>query len=365
MKREQIQEEAKMTYLGSSRKAILQIAQRVGKIKISLMIMQEIFKGRTSPPKMLIAYPDNRIQDSWEADMKKWEFPVEKIYIVFCNYSSIWKHADNQYDMVVLDEIHATSPNQRELMIPLIKSTPNVLGLSGTISKETERELEDVLKLGIIMRYSVEEAIEDEIIAPYQITIHMVQLNTTIKAPNKKGKMVSEKDKYDGYTWVFNKLKREEKDYKFILLHRNRVLQASHSKKLKTIQLLKANKDKRVIVFTGLKKISEGLGVPFYHSTSEDEGVFDSFKEGKINQIAVVNIGRAGVTFPNLDVIIINSFTGNEETTEQIIARALNKETKDKVAYVHIICSTEEAEVKKLKKTLSSFSEENILWTYK
>lgn len=359
--REIIQEKAKSVFLGSKR-GILQIAQRVGKIKISLMVINELFADRKNTPKILVAYPDNRIQDSWVSDIEKWGYPTN-VEFIFCNYSSVWKHTDNQYDMVVLDEVHATSPNQRQLMIPLVRKVPIVLGLSGTISKETEQELQDTLNLNVLMKYTVEEAIEDGIISPYQITIHMVRLDTIIKTPNKKGKMVSEKDKYDSYTWVFNKLKEEGKDYKHILLHRNRVLQSSHSKRLKTIQLLKSNKGKKIIVFTGLKKISEGLGIPFYHSTSEDTEVFNLFKEDKIREMAVVNIGRAGTTFPNLDVIIINSFTGNEETTEQIVARALNKDTNEKVAYIHIVCSTEEAEIKKLKKTLSSFNDDNILWT--
>jgi superfamily II DNA or RNA helicase len=90
--------------------------------------------------------------------------------------------------------------------------------------------------------------------------------------------------------------------------------------------------------------------------------VFEDFKTGAITSLAVVNIGRAGVTFNELEVVILSSFTGNEETTEQIIARALNKDIEGKIADIHIITSTEEAEIKKLNKALSSFDTKNIIW---
>lgn len=355
-KREQIQKEAVETFI-PERRGILRIAQRVGKIKIGLMIIEKIYSSWFVNPRILIAYPDNRIKDSWLKDMSKWNFKMGEC-ITFCNYSSIHKYKNVCFDMIILDEIHATSDNQRYSIGEI--ATTYTLGLSGTVSSDTEKELKEQLGLEVLMSYTVAQAIEDDIIAPYEITVHLVELDTIRKESNKKGKMVSEKQKYDAYTWVFEKLKDEGKDYKFIVLHRNRVLQNSYSKRIKTINLIKEYSDKKTMVFTGLKKVSESLGIPFYHSTSDDPTVFEDFKQGKITQCAVVNIGRAGVTFDELEVIIINSFTGNEETTEQIIARALNKDKKDKVADIHIVCSTETAELNKLRKTLTNF--ENIYY---
>jgi superfamily II DNA or RNA helicase len=362
--REQIQKKAVDTFLDSGMWGILQIAQRVGKIKIALDILTEIIEDGvfvSDTFSILVAYPDNRIKDSWETDIKKWRFKYGD-NITFCNYSSIWKYEEKHFSIVVLDEIHATSENQRQSIDKITDLSPHCLGLSGTISNKTEDELRNDLFLEVLMKYTVEDAIRDGIIAPYSITVHITPLDRVHKSPNKKGKMVTEKQKYDTYTHVFEKLKLEGRDFKFIVLHRNRVLQGSISKRTKTINLIKKFQDKRTLVFTGLKKIAESLGIPFYHSTSDDDTVFDQFKDKTINQLAVVNIGRAGVTFPDLDVIIISSFTGNEETTEQIIARALNKDTEEKIADIHIICSDEPAEVKKLKQTLINFDQNNIHW---
>lgn len=361
-KRQEIQAKAREEFMLAGCCGVLQVAQRVGKIKISLDIINELVEVNHLPTKanILVAYPDNRIKDSWVEDMKKWQFEHTAL-IEFVNYSSLWKYETDSFDMVIFDEVHATSENQRESMRLLIDTTDVVLGLSGTISVDTEQELMD-LGLKVIYKYSVEDAIDDEIIAPYRIYIHMVELDTVHKELNKKGKMVSEKQKYDNYTYVIEQMKREGRDFKFLALHRNRVLQSSRAKQYKTIKLLKQHGDKKTLVFTGLKKVSEALGIPYYHSTSTDTTVFDAFKCGDINSLAVVNIGRAGVTFDELECIIINSFTGNEETTEQIIARALNRDKEGKMAEIHIITSSEDAELKKLNKTLSSFKQENISW---
>jgi superfamily II DNA or RNA helicase len=361
-KRQEIQTTARDAFINGGACGILQVAQRVGKIKISLDIITELreLKELKHSSRILICYPDNRIMDSWQQDIEKWKFHHDG-HLTFLNYASLHKYSQESYDMIIYDEVHATSEAQREHMRLQIDTTNLVLGLSGTISADTQIELEE-LGLKILYKYTVEEAIDDEIIAPYKIYIHTVQLDNIKKAPNKKGKLVSEKQQYDAYTYVIEKMKTEGRDFKFLALHRNRVLQSSYAKQLKTINLLKQYSDKKILVFTGLKKVSESLNIPYYHSTSEHTGVFDDFKTSSNAKLAVVNIGRAGVTFDQLDCIIINSFTGNEETTEQIIARALNRDIEGKIAEIHIICSTEEAELKKLNKSLSSFKKENVIW---
>lgn len=353
--RQKIQKQAVETFL-EKKSGILHISMRVGKTKVGLDILKAL------PIKnALIAYPDNKIYDGWVAEMKKWGYPGN-ISIQFTNYASIEKYEKEQYDVVVLDEIQMMSPRQRISAVIHMNKAKYHLGLTGTLSTDSAKEWSE-LGMDVIMAYSVEDAIKDGIIAPYQITIHTVALDETVKEKNKKGKFVTEKQRYDAYSYVIQKLKEEGRDFKFIALHRNRVLQSSVAKKQKTLQLIEQFKTRKTLVFTGLKKIAESLGIPYHHSTSQNDVAFEDFKAGSCSQLAVVNIGRAGVTFKDLEVIIISSFTGNEETTEQIIARALNKDISNKIADIHIICSTEDAEIKKLKKTLSNFNEECITWT--
>ena len=359
--RQRVSKEASEAFTKAGYKGILDICMRVGKTKIAIdiatsLINKDLFK-------VLILYPENKIGESWRQQIKTWSDwdSNNRVHITMYNYSSIEKAIDLDWDFVIFDEIHATSAMQRIHIDTIIARNSKVLGLSGTVSEGTKEDLAG-LDMHVIYRYSMDQAIEEGIIAPYQIHVHVVPLDDKIKTKNKSGKYKTEKQQYDAYSYVIKKLIEEGKDVKFLFLHRNRVLQNSIAKFVKTKELLSDLHGERVLVFAGLKKVAEKLGIAYHHSTSNNPEVFDQFVEGKINKIAVVNIGKAGITFSNLEYLIINSFTGNEETTEQIISRALNKEYDGKVGIIHIICSNEEAELRKLNKTLARLNSENIVY---
>lgn len=353
--REQIQIKGRDVFLQNGN-GILNIAQRLGKIRISIMILEALNKKKN----ILISYPDNRIQQSWIDDFRFWGFDYSGV--VFTNNSSLFKYTEQKWEFFIMDEIHTLSDNQIEQAALICKNSKNVLGLSGTISLDTEMQIRAILGLNILMKYSVEEAIKDGIIADYKIFIHKVNLDNIIKTKNKKGKLVSEKQQYDAYSYVIEQIKYSGRDPGFLLLNRNRVLQNSISKHKKALSLLKELKGKRILVFTGTKKASESLGIPFFHSSSKDPDIFDNFKAGKIDEIALVDMGKSGVTFKNLDCIIVQSFTGNEETTEQLLSRALVKDSDEKIADIHFIVSTELAELRKLNKTLINIPKEKIIY---
>jgi len=213
--------------------------------------------------------------------------------------------------------------------------------------------------LRVLIKYSIEEAIRDGIISEYQIHIHSVPLDTKIKKKNSKGKLLSEKQVYDRYTYVINERKLDGQPIDFLLFKRKNLLSNSVAKKQKTLELLGELTGKRLIVFTGLKKVAEGLGIPFYHSTSS-EYPFQDFIEERINHLAMVNIGGVGITYRNMDAIIMSNFTHNDEATEQTLTRSMVMDYREKVAQIHIITSNEPEELEKLKKTLKNFDKTKI-----
>jgi superfamily II DNA or RNA helicase len=363
--REKIQLEAREAFL-SAEQGILQIAMRVGKTRVGWLILQELFQWGFGVPKILILYPDNRIRESWSDEQTKMGNVRFNAEITYSNYDSIHKHISQPWDAVIFDEVHATSDRQKDYMKVLIDDNRYVLGLTGTLSNDSERELTE-MGLPVLMKYTIDDAVRDGIIAPYKIFVHMVELDNVVKEQNKKGKWLTEKQRYNNYTYVIEELKENGKDTMFLRLHRNRVLQNSIAKRKKTLKLIQQHEGERVMVFTGLKKISESLGIPYYHSTSKNQETFEQFKRGDINVMAVVNMARLGVTFQGLDTLIINSFVGNEETVSQIIGRCLNKDLNNhaKVGHVHIICSTEVDEIKKLHTALADFDKEEIVWLNK
>lgn len=336
-------------YLRDYKIGLFDLCIRFGKTRTAIKVFEKLLKKK---PNILICYPDNKIKESWEGDLTLMNYNAN---ITLTNTTSLGKYENNKYDMFVLDEIHSLSENEINISKQIIRNSKHVLGLSGSISDQTRTDLIFNFNMKTIKKYSLEEGIRDGIIANYQITIHYVELDNITKKANAKGVLKSEKQLYSDYTHVINNKKG---DKKFLYINRDRILKSSISKIRKVKELLKEKK--RTLVFTGLTKTAESLGIGSYHSKSKDKTYFDKFQKGLTDSLALAETGKLGVTYSKLDRVILLSFTGNEETTSQIVFRSILLDYTSKVADIHIICSTEPAEIKKLNNTLAMVNKQKI-----
>ena len=263
---------------------------------------------------------------------------------------------DNEYDIIIIDEIHLLSEAQIEVCKDIFSNNACILGLTGTLSSWTEITLEKELDLHVIAHYPIETAIEEGVIVDYEIHVVKVPLdNVTLQ--DYKGKMKTEKKHFDGISWVINKMDRDGGNSMFMRLARMRVIQSSLAKLNKTKQILALHKDERVLVFCGVTSIADKLGISSYHNKSKEKQIFEDFAEGKGNHLAVVKIGNTGVTFSKLNRVIINSFDSNPENLTQKIFRcmAMDYDNLEKKAYICIVSTTEPIELKWLSNALSAF----------
>lgn len=350
--RNQRQQEFAELYLRSNRFNILNLTTRFGKIRTTILILEKL-----KPLRVLIAYPDQKIMNSWIADFEEFEF--NRSCVTFTTYLSLKKFVDVEFDIAILDELHLMSPNQINVCKELFEVNKTVLGLSGTISKETERTLLEELNLPILATYSMEQAIAEGIVTDYEINIIKVPLDNKIK--NQKG-FKTEKQKFNDFSSVIDKMEEEGKDPFFIRLARMRLIQKSVAKRFKTKELLKQFENERVLVFCGTTAIADTLGIPSFHSKSKDKTIFSKFASGEGSQLAVVKIGNSGVTYLPLNKVIINYFDSNSENLSQKISRAMNFEYDNiqKKAIIYLISSTEDVELRWLKKALEFFDKEKI-----
>tara|TARA_R110000868_G_scaffold14285_9_gene66422 strand:+ start:1613 stop:2692 length:1080 start_codon:yes stop_codon:yes gene_type:complete len=334
---------------------ILNLCPRFGKIFTTINILEKMPNGIS----ILIAYPDVKIKDSWEADFEKRGYYNPNI--TYTTHLSLKKHVDLGYDLIIIDEIHLLSDAQLDAADELILGNPHVLGLTGTLSGATEREIEERLDLHVIAHYPIELAIQEGVIVDYEINVIKVPLDNTVMVKYKT-KTRTEKQQFDSYAWVIDQLERQNRNTMFLRLARMRIIQNSLSKLNATKALLKKYKDERILVFCGLTKIADELGIPSYHSKSGEKQIFDDFAEGKGNHLAVVKIGNTGVTYKPLNKVIINYFDSNGENLAQKINRCMAMEynTPDKKAHIYIISSDEEVEAKWLKKALEFFDNSKI-----
>jgi superfamily II DNA or RNA helicase len=303
---------------------------------------------------LLIAYPDNKLKQTWEDEMKLWGYKNEDV--TFVNFSSIKNYIGYLFDFIIIDEFHSASENERNYFLAMFDERSKVLALSGTVSKDTKFDWQ----LPLIAKYSTEDGIQDGILANYQITVHFVNLDTLTLVKDAKGKMKSEKHKYDAYSWVIDKLRRQGASTMFMALARNRLSQSSIGKLNYLKKLLSTLSDKRVLVFTGLAKVADSIGIPSYHSKSKDDSNFKKFQAGEENHLALAAMGKVGVTYPELDCVILINFTYNAEESSQILNRAIKLDYTDKIADLHVIALNEPPEIKKVKESLSMLDQKKI-----
>ena len=352
--RDQRQQEFANIWMNNGKHGILNLCPRFGKIFTTINIIEKL-----KPKSILIAYPDNKIKQSWKDDFEKRGFDDSNV--TYTTHLSLKKYTENLYDLVVIDEIHLLSEAQIEAAKELLEININILGLTGTMTTWTERTLAEELDLSVLATYSIEKAIEEGVIVDYQITVVHVPLDNKRKN-NYKGKVRTEKAQFDAYGWVINSLEAQGKSTMFLRLARMRIIQNSIAKMEKTRDLLKKHKDERVLVFCGVTKIADQLGIPSYHSKKEEKQIFDDFVTGKGKHLAVVKIGNTGVTYKPLNRVIINYFDSNAENLAQKINRCMAMEynNPEKKAQIYIVCSTEDVEAKWLRKALEFFEKSKI-----
>ena len=355
--RDQRQAEFADQWIKSGKFGILDLCPRFGKIRTTINILNKAFKPHAT---VLIAYPDNKIKSSWLSDFETMGY--DNPNITYTTHLSLHKHQDNRFDLVVIDEIHLLSDNQLFATKELLKHNDCVLGLTGTLSSWTERTLCEHLDLCVVARYTIEQAIKEGVIVDYEIRVIKVPLDDQRKN-NYKGKIRTEKQQFNSYGWVIDRLEAEGKNTMFLRLNRMRIIQNSLSKLNVTKKLLDKHLDERVLVFCGVTKIADQLGIPSYHSKKNEKDTFERFAAGEgLNHMAVVKIGNTGVTYKPLNFVIINYFDSNAENLAQKINRcmAMEYDNPDKKAIIYIISTDELVELKWLKKALEFFDNAKI-----
>jgi len=353
-KQDELQEEfieRGLKFFKNNKAGYFDLAMRFGKCRTTIEILKRKYKGKHT---VLIAYPDNKLKQTWMDEMDLWGYTNEDVE--FVNFSSLKKYEDHMVNFFIIDEFHSCSENERTFAKSIMDASHNTLCLSGTISDDTRAEWE----LPEIASYSTEDGIRDGILANYTISIHLVELDDLIKVKDKRGKEKTEKKRYADYSYVIEKLKREGANFMHLALARNRLSQSSIGKMNHLKKLLKKLEDKRVVIFTGLANVADDVGVPSYHSKSKDDSAYKGFQEGKHNHLALAAMGKMGVTYKDLDSVILLNFTYNAEESSQILNRAIKLDYNGKIADLHILCLNESPELKKIKESLSMLDQTKI-----
>lgn len=336
-------------------RTIINACPRFGKIKVALDIVKQ--KGYKH---VWILAPRKDIFKGWQDDIKKFGGPT---ITGMTTFTSIKKLTDSLHpELIIIDEPHELSANQIKALKPFAKKYPT-LGLTGTITEKTRKELYDGLGLDVCFQYSIEQGVNEGILADYHIFIHKVPLSKDLKEKvytTSKGHRYSEKGYFDMFLKIRNAAEPKQKWFMDIKLIN--IIQNSYAKKTKTIELIQEHKHNRILVFCGVTAVADSLNIPVYHSKAKEKVIFDDFCKGNSFYLATIKMMQAGITITPINLGIINYMSGNPEDSAQKICRFLGFEydTPDKEAELHIVCSDEPFELGRLKTGLAFFEQSKI-----
>lgn len=338
---------------------LVKLAPRVGKSKIAISVIK-----RDKPKSILWVTPSTKLKDinipeefiTWKA--KKYL----KVTTIIC-YASLAEHEGN-YDMVILDEYqYVTTANMKPFFTSSI--TYNyIMALSGTHPTHKEKAtIYEGLKLKTLVDVSIDEAVDLELIAPYQVTVMEVLLdgiNKNFKAGSKdKPFLVTEKAQYKFLTRrIDSRTELGQQVPKFYYLNRMRFIYDLKSKN-KFAKEFVAELPGRTLVFTGGIKSAEEMCEHSYHSKTNDNNLV-AFQKEEIDTLACVNAGGVGDTYLNVDNFVIVQVNSNQRgDATQKIARSLVLQ-EDYKANIYIICVKDTVDELWRDKALANFKEENI-----
>lgn len=356
--RDQLQQEAVQHYLNGNPKTCFNISVRFGKTRLGIMIMQALKVKR-----VLILYPEVNIKKAWEDEFEKMGWKPEEV--VYSTYISLIKQEGEKYDFIVGDEVHKASDNALWNLDSILNINNRFLGLSGTYSDKTKYQLWEYCRLRISHEYNTEDAIEDNIVANYEvnvITFNVDGVNQYLKKTKTKQWMTTEAKELAYLTKVLDTAKMQHRDMKFPALNRMRFINKLPSLKKNTQILMHHLKDKRYLLYGADTEFVDGLGIPTHHSKNMKEDNLKKFQDGEINQLGLVQLASQGVTFKNLDTVVITNINSNSENLFQKLGRTLLQEGS-KVSQIYILCTDQPFQKKWLLAALADIPREKI--TYK
>lgn len=356
-KKDEVQRRLINTIVASDFRGIVLSSVRSGKTRILITAIKEHCKIEN--PRVLVLYPNIDIKKSWEDECAKIRCPFE---ITYCTFISIEKVMNGDWDYVVFDEAHLI-PEEHKLPIAgqMARHYTHVVFASGTYSRNTLADLKINTMLPLIVEFTTEEAIKEGLISDYTVYIHQYELNSIDKRQFGSGAKRWWSTDVKELNRLTGRVENSYGDAKMLAaLSRMRFINSNDSLLLYVSKWIKKNPGMRFIMFTDNEKFGSKFRLPMYNSKSKDDSVLQAFIKGEINQLCLIRKGSAGVTYPNLDNILITSINSNGENLEQMLGRSLLFDTEH--SDIHIFVTDRQFQLNWLESALYNIEKSKIVW---
>ena len=357
-KREVIQEEI-LNSLPPIAHGLLKLSPRVGKTNLTIKIL-----NKEQCQSILWITPNTKLRDIEipEEFRKRNSLSLLSKIKIIC-WASL-EEEKGTYDKVVLDEYQfITEKNAKPLLDGSINYN-SIIGLSGTHPRHREKlDILRSLHLFTLSEMSIDEAVDEEVIADYDILtigFYLDNKDKYIAAGNKNNPFFqTEAARYNYLTKRINDKKSNgfaiPKQYIF---DRLRFIYTLKSKEDITRRLLSQLKG-RTLIFTGGIEQAERICENTYHSKTDDKKL-KLFLQRGIDILACVNAGGIGFTFEGVDNFIITQVNSDAKgDTTQKICRALVLQENYK-AKIIILYAKNTVDEEWKNKALQRFNPNNI-----
>jgi superfamily II DNA or RNA helicase len=356
-KREQIQSDALKIALQHKRSTAA-VSMGVGKTLIGLKYIDQLERVNTKKGRVLIVAPKLSIFDSWKNDAIKFNIDISNAE--FTTYLSLNKKNPNDYDVVILDEVHNLLYSHQSF---LGMFTGRILGLTGTPPRYNKSEKGEMVSrfCPIMFKYITDDAVEDDILNDYRIIVHRMELSNDNTIPVKlkdKDFYTSEFKNYNYWTQRVND-SNTTKQRQISSIMRMKAMMDFKTKENYAKSLLQDIEDK-CIVFCNTQEQADRICEFSYHSNNPDsEGNLDLFGNDHITKLSCVMQLNEGVNIPNLRAGIIMHSYGNERKAAQRIGRLLRLNPTE-TSIVHILCYKNTVDEKWVNEALQDLDESKI-----
>lgn len=357
MTKTEIQEKIINTIIENNCRGIVLSSVRSGKSRVLLKTIERYFKDKN--PKVLVLYPNIDIKLSWEKECEIINYFPD---ITYCTFASISKIIEEKWDIVIIDEAHLLAPDTQLVAAgDIALNNKHVIFASGTYNKDTLSDIKFYTKLKLIVNYPTSEAIKDGIVSDFTVYVHRYNLDNSKIIQFGKVKKWNSTEKKECNRLGNRILKLSGQQKMFASLERMRFINSCNSLIEKVNKWISENKDERFILFSSDEKTGLRYNLPMFNSKSKDDSVLKDFQSGKINQLCLLKKGSAGVTFPNLQNILITAINSNGENLEQMIGRSLLKDCENS-SNIHIFVSNEQFQLKWLNSSLENIDNSKIIY---
>lgn len=355
---------------------IFQAATGFGKTYTAIMAIKGMVP-RAGITSCLIVVPTLELKSQWEAELKKNKISFAKVMVI--NSAIKQKH---KVDMLVLDEIHRYAAESFRSIFDNVLSS-YILGLTATLEREDNFHELILEYLPVFDEVTVDDALDNEWIAPYKVYNIPVELSPEDQIEYNKAnnafKHFAAKLGHGGQAFknATSYLKSSDKAlqgqagaYYNSMRKRKNICQNNSNKILATKQIIDNLSDRNGLIFSATTEFAEDLQNTLgdicmtFHSKikrKEQEMIVKRFKDKrtKVRFLSSVQALNEGFNVPDCSLAIIAGSTSTKRTFIQQLGRVVRKQPDKEAIIVNLYTPGTQEEVW-MKKRLEGINKDRI-----